>query len=68
MSGRRTPAQVIFGPPPGIDDLIHLWNEALTTRLLTLVWQAYDELAGNEFAHVDWTQPLRDVERSIRDG
>jgi len=65
VSDRRTPGQVIFGPPPDVNDLIRLWDEALTTRLLALVWQAYDELAGNEFAHVDWTQPLRDVERSI---
>jgi hypothetical protein len=45
--------------------LVERWNEALTTELLSFVWEAYDELKKSFAGFIDWDQDFDDLERSI---
>lgn len=65
MNTKITLNEAIFSAPSNMDDLIEFWDDNLTTNLLELVWKAYDELQKNEFAKVNWAQPMDDLERGI---
>jgi len=54
-----------FGQPPGVAELVKLWNNDLTTNLLRVVWTAYDQLHGDFLRHISWDENYDDLERSI---
>jgi hypothetical protein len=52
-------------PPVGAKELARRWNDDLTNKLLTLVWEAYDQLHTDLLSRIPWNEDYDDLERSI---
>jgi hypothetical protein len=61
----KTISEQRYGMPPDADDLVKLWNNDLKHKLLSHVWQAYDQLYAHMLCRLAWTEEYDDLERSI---
>lgn len=65
MRRGQTHQEVRYGKPPGSEELLSLWNDSLTDKLLQIVWNAYD-LKFKEWSKQDWSDKhYDDLERSL---
>ncbi len=65
LRSRPTYREELHGKPPGADELVKLWTDALTQRLLNLVWTAYSDVHSTTWSKMDWTRNYDDLERSL---
>ena len=64
MARRQTISERL-GPPPNSATLIALWDATLIDRLLSTVWEAYDDFHKATLSQIPWAEEYVNVERWI---
>jgi hypothetical protein len=65
MVKRPTIFESRYGKPPGIEQVLQIWNDDLIDNLLSAVWKGYDLLYSTFLSQIPWHLQHEDLERSI---